>query len=226
MPFRSRRLAVLLLLIGVSAFGLAGCGGGGDDESTDDDAPAGDTSTDEADADEAGEDADVTTSEAGAPAAATAAPDSCTLITPEDIKTTFGVDAEAGVLGPNNTCEYGSTSSDLTIDGVDASLRVSADLMTAHPKNFESAYVGSGGYEAGDAAALKGLGVVAYSRLGEVDESGLSSGVASSTVLTAGGVTVNVELGVVNSRDQTKLRSPAAKTKLEALTRTAVGRVG
>ena len=226
MPVRSRRRTVLLLLFGLSAFGLAGCGGG---ESTDD-APAGEASSNGADAveDEAGEDADVTTSEAGAPtaAAATAAPDSCTLITPEDIKTTFGVDAEAGVLGPNNTCEYGSTSSDLTIDSVDASLRVSADLVTADRKNFESAYVGSGGYEAGDAAALKGLGLVAYSRLGDVDDSGLSSEAASSTVLTASGVTVNVELGVSNSRDQTTLRSPANKTKLEALTRTAVGRVG
>jgi len=209
-------------LIGVSAFGLAGCGGGG--ESSDGDtAPAGDTSTDEADAN-----ADVTTGEAGSPpaTAATAAPDGCTLITPEDIKATFGVEAEAGVLGSNNTCEYGGISSDLTIDGVDASLRVSADLATANPKNFESTYVGSGGYDAGDAAALKGLGVIAYSRLGDVEDSGLSSEVATSTVLTATGVTVNVELGVVNSRDQTKLRSPAAKTKLEALTRTAVGRVG
>ena len=204
------RLSVVLL-VGV----IGGCGGGGDTAST----TAGDgTATTEASG----------TSEPGTQAPPSAAPDACSLVTAADVTAVFKVPAAAGVPGGlpgiDNACLYGGIDSKLTIDGVRASLKISTDLVTSFKEAFDTAYLGSGGYAAGD--SLDGVGMLGYSALGRTDASGLSGDAAQATVLTASGVTVNIDLGVSNSADQATLRTPANKANVEALMKIAVGRVG
>lgn len=189
------------LLIGT----LGGCGGGSDSAST----PAGPTATTEPSA-----------TSAPTQAPPSAAPMACSLVTAADVTAAFAVTAAPGAPGPNNSCEYGSTSSKLTIDGVAASLRIEADLVTSSQSAFDAAYLGDNGYASGD--KLAGVGTIGYSALGSTDGSGLTSGAAKATVLTATGVTINIELGAVNSADQATLRTAANKAKVEALIKTAV----
>lgn len=204
---RSLRLSATCVSAAFLVGMTGGCGGGSDSAT-----PTGSTATTQA-----------STTSAPTQAPLSTAPSACSLVTAADVTAAFKAAAAAGAPGPNNSCEYGSTSSKLTINGVAASLRIEADVVTSSQSAFDAAYLGDNGYASGD--ALAGVGMLGYSALGSTDGSGLTSVAAKATVLTASGVTINIELGAVNSADQATLRTAANKANVEALMKTAVDHV-